>query len=80
MTDRVQPANLPLRVLHPFQPGIGENEDSIALGGRVGPLVLFTAGDLDQAGEKKFWPGIQIFVQIWLNLAIMGLRQRQIQR
>ncbi|CAK1222993.1 DNA internalization-related competence protein ComEC/Rec2 [Fructobacillus evanidus] len=53
VTDQIQPANLPLRVLHPFQPGIGENEDSIALGGRVGPLVLFTAGDLDQAGEKK---------------------------
>ncbi|NLS37541.1 DNA internalization-related competence protein ComEC/Rec2 [Fructobacillus tropaeoli] len=53
VTDRVQPANLPLQVLHPFQPGIGENEDSIALGGRVGPLVLFTAGDLDQVGEKK---------------------------
>ncbi|CAK1230192.1 DNA uptake channel protein ComEC C-terminal domain [Fructobacillus cardui] len=26
VTDRVQPANLPLRVLHPFQPGIGEKK------------------------------------------------------
>lgn len=53
VTDQVQPPNLPLRILHPFRPGSGKNEDSIALSGRIGPLVLFTAGDLDQAGEKR---------------------------
>ncbi|SEH36477.1 DNA internalization-related competence protein ComEC/Rec2 [Fructobacillus pseudoficulneus] len=53
VTDNSRVKNLPLVVLHPFQPGIGENEDSIALAGRVGPLTLFTAGDLDQAGEEK---------------------------
>ncbi|WP_061993112.1 DNA internalization-related competence protein ComEC/Rec2, partial [Fructobacillus ficulneus] len=50
-TDQVQVSHLPLKILHPFQPGIGENEDSLALAGRLGPLTLFTAGDLDQMGE-----------------------------
>lgn len=43
---------MPLDIVHPFQSGQAENEDSIALYGKIGGQNIFTAGDLDQAGES----------------------------
>ncbi|MGX7051158.1 DNA internalization-related competence protein ComEC/Rec2 [Leuconostoc palmae] len=54
---------LPLKVLHPFNNGVGENEDSIALYGRVGGKYILTAGDLDQNGEKaisEYYPNLVV--------------------
>lgn len=42
---------LPLQILHPFVAGEADNENSIALFGKIGGKQLFTAGDLDQDGE-----------------------------
>lgn len=42
---------LPLTIVHPFQSGKAENENSIALYGNIGGQNFFTAGDLDQVGE-----------------------------
>lgn len=79
-TNISQIKNLPLVVLHPFRPGIGENEDSLALAGRVGPLTLLTAGDLDQAGRKKSDRSTRIFDQILSNLVTMALRLQPSQK
>lgn len=41
-----------LRVIHPFTPGQGNNEDSMVLQGEFGGKVFMFMGDLDQVGEK----------------------------
>ncbi|MEX0381206.1 DNA internalization-related competence protein ComEC/Rec2 [Leuconostoc sp. MS02] len=43
---------MPLHIVHPFQAGQAENEDSIALYGKIGGQNIFTAGDLGQTGES----------------------------
>ncbi|MTV81352.1 DNA internalization-related competence protein ComEC/Rec2 [Secundilactobacillus folii] len=42
-----------LRVVHPFKPGMGTNEDSMVLAGDMGGLRWLFTGDLDRAGEKE---------------------------
>ncbi|CAH1850473.1 DNA internalization-related competence protein ComEC/Rec2 [Convivina praedatoris] len=51
-TNQTHVDNLPLQFVHPFQAGRGENEDSLALYGQLGPNKIFTAGDLDRKGEQ----------------------------
>ncbi|MDF7626455.1 DNA internalization-related competence protein ComEC/Rec2 [Lactobacillaceae bacterium L1_55_11] len=51
VTNQTKVPNFPLEILHPFAPGEAENQDSIALYGRLGNHNIFTAGDLDQGGE-----------------------------
>ncbi|MDF7636998.1 DNA internalization-related competence protein ComEC/Rec2 [Leuconostocaceae bacterium ESL0958] len=51
LTDQVALPGLPLKVLYPFAPGQGENEDSLSFAVQAGQATIFTAGDLDQQGE-----------------------------
>lgn len=41
-----------LKVVHPFTPGLGGNEDSMVLTGQYGGLQFMFTGDLGQDGEK----------------------------
>ncbi|MCF6514891.1 DNA internalization-related competence protein ComEC/Rec2 [Lactobacillus sp. S2-2] len=43
--------NSPLKVLHPFDPGLGTNEDSMVLYGDFGNHSFLFMGDLDRRGE-----------------------------
>ncbi|MCO0831714.1 DNA internalization-related competence protein ComEC/Rec2 [Fructobacillus sp. W13] len=52
-TNKVKVKNCPLKVLYPFNRGEAKNEDSLAWGGKIGNLILFSAGDLDRPGEKR---------------------------
>ncbi|CAK8053646.1 DNA internalization-related competence protein ComEC/Rec2 [Eupransor demetentiae] len=52
VTDKVKLRDFPGQILHPFQAGKGESEDSIAISAAIGPHKLFTAGDLDRSGER----------------------------
>jgi competence protein ComEC len=49
-----------LSIVHPFESGTGENEDSIAGVGKLGPLKMMFTGDLDQAGELKILQNVQV--------------------
>ncbi|WP_165815162.1 DNA internalization-related competence protein ComEC/Rec2 [Levilactobacillus bambusae] len=42
-----------LTVIHPFQPGLGSNADSMVLLGRYGGQRFLFMGDLDRAGERQ---------------------------
>lgn len=42
-----------LKVVHPFKPGTGKNEDSMVLAGRFGQLRFVFTGDLDRSGERQ---------------------------
>ena len=46
-------SDLPFSILYPFDEGQAENEDSIAIATKIGNLNFFSAGDLDQDGEKR---------------------------
>ncbi|CAH1852822.1 DNA internalization-related competence protein ComEC/Rec2 [Convivina intestini] len=62
-TNQTQVANLPFQFVHPFQAGRGENEDSLALYGQLGPNKIFTAGDLDRKGEQaiaNYYPDLKV--------------------
>lgn len=52
VTTQSQLKETKLRVLHPFKPVQGNNEDSMALQGKFGGKTFMFMGDLDQAGEK----------------------------
>ncbi|MBZ5952601.1 DNA internalization-related competence protein ComEC/Rec2 [Leuconostoc gelidum subsp. gasicomitatum] len=52
VTQGMMIPKMPLHIVHPFQVGKAENEDSIALYGNIGGQNIFTAGDLNQAGES----------------------------
>lgn len=47
--DQIQ--NSPLQILHPFEPGMGTNEDSMVLYGIFGQFSFLFMGDLDRNGE-----------------------------
>ncbi|NLR17647.1 DNA internalization-related competence protein ComEC/Rec2 [Lactobacillus sp. LC28-10] len=47
-----QIADSSLKVVHPFKPGLGTNEDSMVLAGQMGGLSWLFTGDLDRAGER----------------------------
>ncbi|MHA8138589.1 DNA internalization-related competence protein ComEC/Rec2 [Lactobacillaceae bacterium Scapto_B20] len=51
--DGMSFANDLIRVYHPFESGIGKNEDSLVLSANVDQLKWLFTGDLDQAGELK---------------------------
>lgn len=53
VTAGAQVPNFPLAILHPTTSGQAKNEDSLALWCRLGGQNIFTAGDLDQAGEAS---------------------------
>lgn len=44
---------MPLKIYHPFTSGLGENKDSMVLGGNFGQLNWLFMGDLDQKGELQ---------------------------
>lgn len=56
-TVRIRPLQVgqaaPLRVWHPFQPGVADNGGSLALEGTFGGLRFLFMGDLDQRGERR---------------------------
>ncbi|MFC4760763.1 DNA internalization-related competence protein ComEC/Rec2 [Fructobacillus durionis] len=59
-TDQTRVASCPLKIVYPFETGTAGNDDSLAWVGRLGGKNIYTAGDLDQAGEKKIlekYPG-----------------------
>lgn len=63
VTNNIQVSKLPLQIIHPFKSGQAKNEDCIALFGNIGGKNIFTAGDLDQSGEKKianFFPDMHV--------------------
>lgn len=65
VTDRAQPPNQQLRVVHPFAPGAAKNEDSLVLAGRFGGQDFLFTGDLDRAGELAVvarYPGLRATV------------------
>lgn len=53
VTNQSELAKLNLKVLHPFQPGEGRNEDSMVLYGIFGGKSFLFSGDLDRNGERK---------------------------
>jgi competence protein ComEC len=44
---------LPMQIMYPFQPGKGENGDSLALHGMLGGKSFLLTGDLDVKGEHE---------------------------
>ena len=55
-------ANSKLFVLHPFDKGKGNNEDSMVLAGTFGKMKFLFTGDLDRSGEEKliqYYPNLQ---------------------
>ena len=53
VTDNVKLSSFPLKILHPFVPGEGKNEDSLVLAGKFGGKRFLFTGDLDQENEEK---------------------------
>lgn len=54
--------NFPFYIYHPFNPGLGTNEDSVVLSTQQGGLKFLFMGDLGQEGEKdiiKRYPNIK---------------------
>ncbi|WP_181398638.1 DNA internalization-related competence protein ComEC/Rec2 [Apilactobacillus timberlakei] len=54
--------NFPFYIYHPFNPGLGTNEDSVVLSTQQGGLKFLFMGDLGQEGEKniiKMYPNIK---------------------
>ncbi|WP_409022788.1 DNA internalization-related competence protein ComEC/Rec2 [Dellaglioa sp. P0083] len=65
MTDNSKKQDAELMILHPFNQGIGKNEDSLVLFGTIGKYSYLITGDLDRAGEKKViqkYPNLQISI------------------
>ncbi|UQS86470.1 DNA internalization-related competence protein ComEC/Rec2 [Nicoliella spurrieriana] len=46
-------ANRTIKVYHPFDSGMGANEDSLVLGSKINNINWIFTGDLDQNGEKQ---------------------------
>lgn len=61
--------NLPLKVIYPFTPGKGANEDSMVLMGRFGGLQFLFMGDLDRDGERAI---IQRYPQLRTDVLKLG--------
>ncbi|WP_308440185.1 DNA internalization-related competence protein ComEC/Rec2 [Lentilactobacillus fungorum] len=51
INDESKVVGLPLSILHPHEPGLGENHDSMVLATRVGGMSWLFTGDLDRLGE-----------------------------
>ncbi|WP_304607971.1 ComEC/Rec2 family competence protein [Lentilactobacillus rapi] len=51
VNDEMRVNGLPLSIYHPYEPGLGENHDSMVLGATIGGLSWLFTGDLDRPGE-----------------------------
>lgn len=52
VTDQHPNVDPELKILHPFQPGEAQNQDSLVLTGQFGGQRFVFTGDLDRAGER----------------------------
>ncbi len=52
VTDQHPNLDLGLKILHPFQPGTAQNQDSLVLAGQFGDKRFVFTGDLDRPGER----------------------------
>ncbi|USS92867.1 DNA internalization-related competence protein ComEC/Rec2 [Fructilactobacillus ixorae] len=58
-----------LRILHPFHPGLGENQDSMVLWGQMGGRTWLFTGDLPKAEEREL---LQHEPQLRANVLKLG--------
>lgn len=69
VTAGAQLPHFPGQIIHPFQVGRAENDDSLAIVSHIGGQNLLTAGDLGQAGEAEL---IERYPELTVDILKLG--------